>query len=121
MTETNAEKAIEELKTLQADLATVLRGGRLKVVPASELVPGDVVEVTVGAKVPSDARIVQIFSSQLRCDQSILTGESDSMLKDIQPCASVHVRARPFALFTFPPKEPGRGPLRFRCVKDAAV
>mmetsp|Transcript_35412 Transcript_35412/g.67767 ORF Transcript_35412/g.67767 Transcript_35412/m.67767 type:complete len:1022 (+) Transcript_35412:120-3185(+) len=90
VTETNAEKAIEELKTLQADLATVLRGGRLKVVPASELVPGDVVEVTVGAKVPSDARIVQIFSSQLRCDQSILTGESDSMLKDIQPCASVH-------------------------------
>mmetsp|Transcript_39481 Transcript_39481/g.85944 ORF Transcript_39481/g.85944 Transcript_39481/m.85944 type:complete len:1019 (-) Transcript_39481:309-3365(-) len=88
ITETNAEKAIEELKILQADLATVVRGKRLRVVPAAELVPGDVVEVAVGGKVPSDARLIQIFSSQLRCDQAILTGESDSVLKDLKPCAT---------------------------------
>jgi Ca2+ transporting ATPase len=86
ITESNAEKAIEELKAYQADLATVLRGKRLRVIPAAELVPGDVVEVTVGAKVPCDCRLISIFSSQLRCDQSILTGESDSMQKDLAPC-----------------------------------
>jgi len=91
ITETNAEKAIEELKILQADLATVLRGRRLRVIPAAELVPGDIVEVAVGGRVPSDARLIQIFSSQLRCDQAILTGESDSVLKDLQPCPTSQV------------------------------
>jgi hypothetical protein len=87
ITESNAEKAIEELKAYQADLATVLRGKRLRVIPACELVPGDIVEVAVGAKVPCDCRLISIFSSQLRCDQSILTGESNSMQKDLAPCS----------------------------------
>ena len=82
VTETNAEKAIEELKAYQADLATVLRDGRLRVVKASELVPGDIVEVAVGAKVPADCRIIGILSSTLRVDQAILTGESGSVEKE---------------------------------------
>jgi Ca2+ transporting ATPase len=82
VTETNAEKAIEELKAYQADLATVLRDGRLRVVKAMELVPGDVVEVSVGAKVPADCRIIGILSSSLRVDQAILTGESGSVEKE---------------------------------------
>ena len=57
-TETNAERAIEELKAYQADVATVMRDGRLRVLPASELVPGDVVDVAVGCKVPADMRLI---------------------------------------------------------------
>ena len=82
VTETNAEKAIEELKAYQADLATVLRDGRLRVVKASALVPGDIIELAVGTKVPADCRIIGILSSTLRVDQAILTGESGSVEKE---------------------------------------
>ena len=82
-TETNAERAIEELKAYQADVATVMRDGRLRVLPASELVPGDVVDVAVGCKVPADARLLDAGDGALflRVDQSILTGESGSVEK----------------------------------------
>ncbi|CAL8471661.1 g11203 [Coccomyxa elongata] len=85
VTETNAEKAIEELKAYEADVATALRDGRLTVIPAVDLVPGDVVEIAVGAKVPADLRLIQRFSSTFRVDQSILTGESGSVEKYLEP------------------------------------
>ena len=77
-TETNAERAIEELKAYQADVATVMRDGRLRVIPASELVPGDVVDVAVGCKVPADAGLLDAGDGALflRVDQSILTGRA---------------------------------------------
>jgi high-affinity K+ transport system ATPase subunit B len=74
ITETNAEKAIEELKAYQADVATVVRNGRLSILPATELVAGDIVEVAVGCKIPADMRLVQLLGNQLRVDQAILTG-----------------------------------------------
>ena len=89
VTETNAEKAIEELKAYEADVATCLRNGRLVILPATDLVPGDVVEVSVGAKVPADLRIVKVMSHQLRADQAILTGESDSVVKSVEATTSV--------------------------------
>jgi P-type Ca2+ transporter type 2A len=82
VTETNAEKAIEELKAYEADVATVLRQGRWTVCPASQLVPGDVVEMAVGGRTPADVRICQVLSTELRIDQSILTGESGSVGKE---------------------------------------
>ena len=83
ITETNAEAAIEELKAYEADTATVLRDGRWMVITATELVPGDIIEVAVGGKVPADVRIAELLSSELRIDQSILTGESGSVEKAI--------------------------------------
>lgn len=87
ITETNAEAAIEELKAYEAEVATVLRHGRLSLLPAAELVPGDIVEVSVGGKVPADLRLIEILSSNFRVDQAILTGESDSVTKDTEPHA----------------------------------
>lgn len=81
ITETNAEAAIEELKAYEADVATVLREGRWMVLSATELVPGDIIEVAVGGKVPADVRLAELLSSELRIDQSILTGESGSVDK----------------------------------------
>lgn len=83
ITETNAEKALEELKAYQADVATVLRNGLLSIIPASDLVPGDIVEVGVGCKVPADMRVIKMFGNQLRVDQAILTGESCSVGKEV--------------------------------------
>ncbi|GIL89579.1 hypothetical protein Vretimale_1863 [Volvox reticuliferus] len=85
VTERNAEQAIEELKAYEAESATVLRSGVLQLVPSGDLVPGDVVEVAVGAKVPADVRLTALLGSVLRVDQSILTGESHSVDKQVRP------------------------------------
>ncbi|KAJ0085181.1 hypothetical protein Patl1_08802 [Pistacia atlantica] len=84
ITETNAEKALEELRAYQADIATVLRNGCFSILPATELVPGDIVEVNVGCKIPADLRMIEMLSNQLRVDQAILTGESCSVQKELE-------------------------------------
>ncbi|KAK6116040.1 hypothetical protein DH2020_008309 [Rehmannia glutinosa] len=83
ITETNAEKALEELRAYQADVATVLRNGCFSILPATDLVPGDIVEVSVGCKNPADMRMIEMLSDQLRVDQAILTGESCSVEKEL--------------------------------------
>ncbi|KAK3149457.1 hypothetical protein QOZ80_3AG0217620 [Eleusine coracana subsp. coracana] len=90
ITETNAEKALEELWAYQADTATVLRNGCFSILPATELVPGDIVEVGVGCKVPADMRMVEMLSHQLRVDQAILTGESCSVAKEIESTSAMN-------------------------------
>ncbi|KAL4181762.1 hypothetical protein AMTRI_Chr12g239000 [Amborella trichopoda] len=69
ITETNAEKALEVCC--------------FSILPATELVPGDIVDVGVGCKVPADMRMIEMFSNQLRVDQAILTGESCSVAKEL--------------------------------------
>lgn len=79
--ETNAEKAIDALREYSPDEALVLRSSRLVRIPASELVPGDIVSVHVGDRIPADCRILSFSSSSFRVDQAMLTGESMSVGK----------------------------------------
>jgi Ca2+ transporting ATPase len=62
----------------------VLRSGNLSKIHASDLVPGDIVSIAVGDKIPADCRVLSIASSSFRIDQAILTGESVSVGKSIE-------------------------------------
>jgi len=83
--ESNAEKALDALKKLQPDHAQVLRDGAWHQIDAEDVVPGDVVEVKVGDKVPADMRCVKLNTTTIRIEQSQLTGESQSVSKDTAP------------------------------------
>ncbi|KAK7043644.1 hypothetical protein VNI00_008255 [Paramarasmius palmivorus] len=82
--ETNAEKAIEALKEYSPDEAKVIRSSQVSRIHASELVPGDIISVSVGDKIPADCRLLSVSSSSFRVDQAILTGESVSVNKSIE-------------------------------------
>lgn len=79
--ESNAEKALEALKELQPLQARVLRSGIWRILPSADLVPGDVVDVRCGDKIPADCRLVHLKSTTLRVEQSQLTGESVTVTK----------------------------------------
>ncbi|MBF0123370.1 MAG: cation-translocating P-type ATPase [Candidatus Omnitrophica bacterium] len=79
--EFRAEKAIEALRRMAAPTARAIRGGKEREIPAIELVPGDVILLAAGDKVPADARIVQSFNLQI--EESALTGESLPVEKKI--------------------------------------
>lgn len=79
--ETNAEKAIESLKSLEASEANVLRDGQIKTISSKMLVPGDLVFLASGDQVPADMRIIRIDSGSFSVDESSLTGESDAVHK----------------------------------------
>ncbi|KAF5197620.1 Calcium-transporting ATPase 1, endoplasmic reticulum-type [Thalictrum thalictroides] len=84
--ESNAEKALEALKEIQSEHANVVRDGkRIPDLPAKELVPGDIVELRVGDKVPADMRVLTLISSTVRIEQSSLTGESEAVNKTNKP------------------------------------
>ena len=72
--EYRSEKAVEALKKMTAPIANVLRGGRELKVPADQLVPGDIILLYTGDKVPADARLLEAFT--LKVDEASLTGES---------------------------------------------
>lgn len=81
--ERNAESAIEALKEYEPEMGKIVRQDKSGVqkLRAKDIVPGDLVEISVGDKIPADIRITKIFSTTLRIDQSILTGESVSVIK----------------------------------------
>ncbi|SEO23316.1 Ca2+-transporting ATPase [Halogranum amylolyticum] len=86
-----AERSIEALRSLSTPTATVRRDGRTVEIPATELVPGDVVLLEAGDAVPADARLLEVAT--LETDESALTGESASAVKE----ATVLDEATPLA------------------------
>jgi len=77
--EYRAEKSIQKLKEIVSLQAEVVRKGETKEVKASKLVPGDIIEVETGSKVPADARIID--QENLETQEASLTGESTSVEK----------------------------------------
>lgn len=81
--ESSAEKAIAALQEYSANEASVIRnGGHAARVKAEDLVPGDVITIAVGDRIPADCRLLAIESNSFAVDQAILTGESESVRKD---------------------------------------
>lgn len=80
-----AENAVAALQSMTAANATVLRDGERATVPASELVPGDVLVLSEGDAVGADARLFEVASLQV--SEASLTGESHAVLKDPRPLA----------------------------------
>ena len=80
--EYRAERAIEALREMAAPAATVVRGGRERRIPAREVVPGDVIMLATGDKVPADARLIEVVN--LQAVEAALTGESAPVEKHIR-------------------------------------
>nr|MCU0935104.1 cation-transporting P-type ATPase [Gammaproteobacteria bacterium] len=72
--EHRTERALAALRNLLPDRVEVLRGGRVRSVPAPEVVPGDVVYLAAGDEVPADCRLIEAFG--VRVDVATVTGES---------------------------------------------
>jgi Ca2+-transporting ATPase len=80
--ESRAEGAIQALAQTMTTEATVIRAGKSERRPASELVPGDIVSLTAGDKVPADLRLIR--SRDLQIAEAALTGESAAVQKDAE-------------------------------------
>ncbi len=78
--ESRAEAALDALRAMVQTRAKVRRGGHVRSLPSEELVPGDLVLIEAGDKVPADLRLLQI--GELQVDESALTGESVPVAKD---------------------------------------
>jgi magnesium-transporting ATPase (P-type) len=83
--EGRAEQALAGIRSMLSADAHVLRDGEWVSVPAADLVPGDVVRVLAGAKVPADLRLLQ--ASNLRVEEAALTGEAVPSSKGLDPVA----------------------------------
>ena len=78
--ESRAEAAVAALRAMSAADATAIRGGERRSVPASEIVPGDIILIEEGDTIPADARLIE--SAALQTAEAALTGESLPVTKD---------------------------------------
>lgn len=78
--EFKAEESLKALKKLSAPITIVLRDGFEKTIPSKDIVPGDIIILKAGNKIPADCRLID--SSNLQIDEAILTGESVPVEKD---------------------------------------
>jgi Ca2+-transporting ATPase len=77
--EYRSERALEALRLMAAPVATVIREGKEEEIPASELVPGDIILLQTGDRVPADCRLIEAIN--LKIDEAPLTGESIAVEK----------------------------------------
>ena len=84
--EHRAEATLAELKQMLAPVARVRRGGELREVAAAELVPGDIVLLAAGDRVPADGRLIETHGG-VEIDESALTGESQPVAKEARTTA----------------------------------
>jgi Ca2+-transporting ATPase len=80
--EYRSEKAVEALKKMTSPTASVLRDGKEARIPACELVPGDIMLLYTGDKVPADGRLLEAFN--MKDDEAPLTGESSPVNKSAE-------------------------------------
>jgi P-type Ca2+ transporter type 2C len=79
--EYRAERAMAALRQMAAPMASVIRDGEIRQIPAPELVPGDIVKLEAGNIVPADMRLLEL--SSLKVNESALTGESQAVEKRV--------------------------------------
>ncbi|MCW3977917.1 MAG: cation-translocating P-type ATPase [Candidatus Bathyarchaeota archaeon] len=80
--EYRSEKAMEAMKKLAAPKARVLRDGEERIVPAREVVPGDITMLEEGDRIPADGRLIEVV--ELKASEAVLTGESTPVGKTIE-------------------------------------
>ena len=92
--EDKAEDAVEKLKQYNITKVGVLRDGVMEEVPSTQLVVGDIITLEAGDSIPADARIIESYFA--KADESILTGESNSVSKNeevLNKDVSLHERS----------------------------
>lgn len=106
--EYRAERALEALKKMLTPTITALRAGRDLEIPSRELVPGDIILLEAGDKIPADGRLIEVHS--LQCDEAPLTGESFPVEKELRVLTEdVAVGDRKNMVFTGTSVTYGRG------------
>lgn len=83
--EGRAESAIAALHRMLAPMASILRGNQRRRVDAAELVPGEIILIEAGDRVPADARLIQ--AAALKVQEAVLSGESVPVEKSVEPVA----------------------------------
>ena len=84
--EYRAERAIEALRRMAAPTSNALRDGREVEIPARELVPGDVILLKAGDRIPADVRLIEAIN--LQAEEAALTGESVPVAKQTEPLSN---------------------------------
>lgn len=83
LTEYKARRSMAELQAMGGDTIRVLRSGEQEEIDSEDLVPGDIIILEGGDLIPADIRLIE--SNNLRVNEASLTGESEPVLKDVEP------------------------------------
>lgn len=81
--ESNAEKSLKSIRNMLSSEARVIRNGNHETIPTTEIVPGDIIVLRAGDRIPADMRLIEAHN--LRVEEAILTGESTVVDKHTNP------------------------------------